>query len=425
MMQNMFMAWPMQRPPITCSPTPESQEEEEATQISSEDQFHSFVEQVTFNSNLSSDDELISDNAQPPRSEVNMGVQNKQHRLDVPYWDQRKRKQEATAKEGLKALVDLEKLMKSKKIEFVGGIRGLQARQTNAIESHLRLVIKNGHPFMDASEMAAESNGFAPKWRGRQVCSWTKLWIRTRDLPKSLQGKHAKVYSLLSDPTVAAELWTYVHSNKWAMDPSKLTQFTSNKLVSTAPDQYLHHIIHEEMPHGLKKYVELELFPHIHLWVGHGILLSTACRWLHLEGFWYTSHKKGLYFDGHDRPNVTAYCQDHFLPFMKTYKSHLIHYIDGDVENELQVQPLNFVEHQLVLCAHDEATSQVNDSKGKSWVFRDQHPLWKKGAGHGLHQSDVVCSTVRWLREASQTLEYGKNYNGYWNREMFIKQVFY
>ena len=75
----------MQRPPITCSPTPESQEEEEATQISSEDQFHSFVEQVTFNSNLSSDDELISDNAQPPRSEVNMGVQNKQHRLDVPY----------------------------------------------------------------------------------------------------------------------------------------------------------------------------------------------------------------------------------------------------------------------------------------------------------------------------------------------------
>lgn len=69
------------------------------------------------------------------------------------------------------------------------------------------------------------------------------------------------------------------------MDPSKLAQFTSNKLVSTAADQYLHHIIHEEMPHGLKKYVELELFPRIHLRVGHGISLSTADRWLHLEGF--------------------------------------------------------------------------------------------------------------------------------------------
>ena len=110
---------------------------------------------------------------------------------------------------------------------------------------------------------------------------------------------------------------------------------------------------------------------------------------------------------------------------MKTYESCLIRYIVGDVENELQVQPSNFVECRLVLCAHDEATSQANDSKGKSWVFRDQHPLRKKNAGHGLHQSDVICSTVGWLREASQTLEYGKNYDGYWNGEMFIKQVFY
>jgi len=237
----------------------------------------------------------------------------KRRKLDVPYRDQRKGRQEAAAAAQSEALADLEKLLKSKKTEFVGGIRGLQARQTYAIESHLRLVVKNGRSFsMDAAEMAAESNGFAPKWGGRQVRSWTRAWIRTRELPKSLQGKHAKVYSLLSDPTVAAELRAYVRSNKWAMDPSKLAQFTSNKLVLTAADQYLRHIIREEMPRGLKKYMELELFPRIHLRVGRGISLSTACRWLHLEGFRYTSHKKGLYFDGHDRPDVIAYRQDHF-----------------------------------------------------------------------------------------------------------------
>jgi len=49
----------------------------------------------------------------------------------------------------------------------------------------------------------------------------------------------------------------------------------------------------------------------------------------------------------------------------------------------------------------------------------------KKGLGRGLHQSDVICSTIGWLREASKTLEYGKNYDGYWNGEMFVKQVFY
>ena len=34
-----------------------------------------------------------------------------------------------------------------------------------------------------------------------------------------------------------------------------------------------------------------------------------------------------------------------------------------------------------------------------------------------------ICSTVGWLKEAGQSLEYGKNYDGYWTGEMFIKQV--
>src|SRR5882762_7350923 len=39
------------------------------------------------------------------------------------------------------------------------------------------------------------------------------------------------------------------------------------------------------------------------------------------------------------------------------------------------------------------------------------------------HQSDVICLTVGWLADASQTLEYGKNYEGYWTGELFVKQV--
>jgi len=211
MMQNMFMSRLVQSPPITCSPTPEPQADQEPRAR----QFTSFAEQVRFHSDLSSDGEysdgeLISDDKLPPELELNLDADErvpiKRRKLHVPYRDQRKRKQEATAKEQVKALTDLEKLMKSKKTEFVGGIWGLQACRTCAIESHLRLVVKNGRLFMDASEMVAESNGFALRWGGRQVCSWTRAWIRTRNLPVSMQGKHAKVYSLLSDPTVAAEL---------------------------------------------------------------------------------------------------------------------------------------------------------------------------------------------------------------------------
>jgi hypothetical protein len=28
-----------------------------------------------------------------------------------------------------------------------------------------------------------------------------------------------------------------------------------------------------------------------------------------------------------------------------------------------------------------------------------------------------------WLEEGSETLKYGKNYDGYWNGELFVKQV--
>ena len=177
------------------------------------------------------------------------------------------------------------------------------------------------------------------------------------------------------------------------------------------------------MPKGLKRYMELELFPHIQLKLSKGISLATACCLLRQEGFQFQNYKKSLYYDGHERLDVVADRQQCFLPEMVKYEEHLVEYITGDVEHELQKVPNNFIERQLVLCAHDEMTAQANNNVGKGWIFDGAQPLWKKGAGRGLHQSDVICSTVGWLQEASHTLEYGKNYEGYWTGELFVKQV--
>jgi hypothetical protein len=313
--------------------------------------------------------------------------------------------------------------MKSKKTCYVAGPDGLQARRTAAMETHLRLVIKNGQSLIDASEWAAESCGFANKWSGWQVCKWTHHYIQMRDLPRSLVGNHAKVYSLLSDPDIAAELRVYVHLNKWAMDLEKLARFSQNQLVLSAAREYLECITHNEMAIGLKWYMDIELFPQIHSPVGRGVSLMTAWQWLHKEGFKYINHKKGLYFNGHNRPDVIKYCQDHFLPAMKAYEAQLVQYIVGDMDQELIIQRENFVEHRLVLLAQDEMTAQANDITPKTWVFEDQHHLRKKGVGHGLHKSDILCSMVGWLEEAMQTFKYRKNYKGYWTGELFVKQV--
>lgn len=54
------------------------------------------------------------------------------------------------------------------------------------------------------------------------------------------------------------------------MNPEKLAQFTKNELVGAAADKYAQDVVHKEMPAGLKRYMELELFPRIHLRVGWG-----------------------------------------------------------------------------------------------------------------------------------------------------------
>ncbi|KIJ39628.1 hypothetical protein M422DRAFT_174797 [Sphaerobolus stellatus SS14] len=270
----------------------------------------------------------------------------KRRKLEVSVIEERKLKQEECEEKRRKALKDIEKLIASQKNIFGAGRNGLQSYRARAIQSCLWIMLTNKkrRGFMEASERAAESQGFAADWGGRMVRSWVNQWINSRELPKSKQGCHSKVYSLLDDPEICTELRSYLRSNKWSMNPQKLMQFSKNQLIPTEADKYLHHIVNKEMPEGLKKYMELELFPRIQMKVAKGVAISTA------------------------RP-------------------------------------------------------QSNDSQQMSWVWKGEQPLKKKGIGRGLHQSDFICSTVGWLKEASQTLEYGKNYDGYWNGELFVKQL--
>ena len=106
---------------------------------------------------------------------------------------------------------------------------------------------------------------------------------------------------------------------------------------------------------------------------------------------------------------------------MKEYALWLVWYVVSGVENELDTKPQNYVEKCIVLCAQDKSTAQSNDLKTKSWVYEDHHLLKKKSARQGIHQSNVICSTMGWLEKGSQTIEYGKNYDGCWTGELFMK----
>ena len=320
------------------------------------------------------------------------------------------------------ALKDIQKDIRSRKMKFLGGSRGLQSYRALAIESYLRLVVCKNYKSIIASQTVAEAFGFAKDWGSRQIRRWVRTWLENRKLPGSDRGCHIKVGSLLDDPAVKAELRTYVRSNKWAMNPEKLRNFTNQLMLPAEAAKYCQNICNDEIPRGLKKYLELELLPRIHMKVGKGISLSTARRWLQHEGFKYTLHKKAIYYVGHDRADVVKDRQERFLPTMEEYRQRLVEYSMEDPTKEV-LKPLPPDVRKLVLLAHDESTCTANDGPKASWVLEGEQPILKKGAGRGSHRSDVICSTFGWLENAGVQLEYGKNHDGFWTGEMFIKQV--
>ena len=71
------------------------------------------------------------------------------------------------------------------------------------------------------------------------------------------------------------ELQSYIWSNRQAINLAKLAAFIQDELILTEAERYVHQIVNKETPAGLKKYMEVELFPCIHLKVGKGIPDST------------------------------------------------------------------------------------------------------------------------------------------------------
>ena len=100
--------------------------------------------------------------------------------------------------------------------------------------------------------------------------------MNNHDLSESDCGCHIKVRTLLEDPEIKAELQSYIQSNKWVLSLLKLQDFTNNKLLPAEAAKYCQQLCDKEMLLGLKKYMELELFPCFHMKVGKGISVSMA-----------------------------------------------------------------------------------------------------------------------------------------------------
>ncbi|KAJ7652727.1 hypothetical protein DFH06DRAFT_1270261 [Mycena polygramma] len=273
-------------------------------------------------------------------------------KLDVPVREQAHLKKEQRAKDRLEALTAIEKAISLKRTEYQSL---LQAKRARVIQSTLHLVVRNSRSVMQASAMAAETHGFAAAWGSRLARKWTAQWVKSRELPESERGRHAKTWSLLQDPEIKEELVAYLRSNKWSMDPAKLVQYTESQMVTAEMKKYVQNAVNKEMPRGLKRYLEVELFPRIGYKVSRGISLATVHLWLHNHGFEYM---------------------------------------------------------------------EANDANKSKWVLKGEMPIRKKGVGHGIHRSDIICSTCGHIDDAGEGMEYGRITRGIGTLEVRIIPAF-
>ena len=154
-------------------------------------------------------------------------------------------------------------------------------------------LVKSGTSKMKASaEAALLFPAKSTRYQARSIRNWARYFLENRRLPNHRQGKHIKTMSLIYDEDIASHCRRYLKSQ---INDSITAQSFANLVKD---------ILHLETD------------------LANSVLISerTAIRWLHHLGMDYLKYCKGLYIDGHERPDIVEY-RDAFLNGWLSIKS--------------------------------------------------------------------------------------------------------
>jgi hypothetical protein len=79
--------------------------------------------------------------------------------------------------------------------------------------------------------------------------------------------------------------------------------------------------------------------------------------------------KKGVYMDGHERPDIVEYQNNVFLPLMALFKRCMVQWRpEGEGTELVHIEPdLGPEEKWVIAVFQDESSFHVNDYKQTSW----------------------------------------------------------
>lgn len=203
----------------------------------------------------------------------------------------------------------------------------------------------------------------------------------------------------------------------------------------------------------LQKHINAEIAPKLQF---NPISEKTAYNWMIKLGYSLCSHKKGVYHDGHERPDVVLkhesfnalfttndQCASTTFPSSALTCRSLIRKYD-DTTNEPLPLHLKPGEKELIIVFHDESCFHSNDLQSSCWLKDGQQELRRKSRGRLVHVSDFIVEQTGRLSlddtaiaaqqelppeqrlsvtDARKIIYPGKNADPYWNMDQLISQV--
>ena len=207
------------------------------------------------------------------------------------------------------------------------------------------LVSEFKYTWTNAAKFSADSIGKSE----RSVRKWrSDLIANNGKLPESKQGRYERSGILWSNEELNEKVREYVRANAAVKGRPNMTTM------------------------DFCKWVNKTLLPNSTLEGGfpRKIALETSRKWLHMLGFEVLCPKKGIFIDGHERPDVVQY-QKEFLRRM--VKIGFLHSTHAPTESAIQSLPQDIdppttekMSKTVVFC-HDESTFQSNEDQSLQW----------------------------------------------------------
>ncbi|KAJ7264692.1 hypothetical protein C8J57DRAFT_1230464 [Mycena rebaudengoi] len=242
----------------------------------------------------------------------------------------------------------------------------------------LRARFRKMKPSISASITVANQFSKTKYW-AQKLRSAARTFSETGQLPENNQGKGAKHKTHFDDPDVKPRLEAFARG----LVPQDKGGFKGR----IAPDK-------------LRRYVNEYLLPELE--IDDTISVVTAMAWLKKLGYRLRRYQKGIYYDGHERPDVVQK-RNEFITDMFACLRNAYQYEDNNEEETGTSQSQNGTSNMKEIppklkpgdvidypIFHDESTVHANDQSHFVWETDDQHELRQKSRGRLIHLSDFI-----------------------------------